>query len=100
MNNTTEPAPVAITTTRKPRIKRTNPAPDTFAARVSDTMIRLNLNESQAAAYFGVPVFTLRKWVTGERQPGAAVVRLLDVLGMVEAVVPALHSSFMSGCLK
>ena len=81
--------------TRKPRSPRPDPAPDTFAARVRDTMHRLNLDEREAADYFGVPVFTLRKWTTGERQPGAAVLRLFDVLGMVEAMAPALHASFL-----
>ena len=84
-----------MTNTRKPRSARPEPAPDTFAARVRDTMNRLNLDEHEAADYLGVPVFTLRKWTTGERQPGAAVLRLLDVLGMVEALAPALHASFL-----
>ena len=81
--------------TRKPRSPRPDPAPDTFAARVRDTMHRLNLDEREAADYLGVPVFTLRKWASGERQPGAAVLRLFDVLGMVEALAPALHAPFL-----
>ena len=84
-----------MTNTRKPRSPRPDPAPDTFAARVRDTMHRLNLDEREAADYLGVPVFTLRKWTTGERQPGAAVMRLLDVLGIVEAMAPALHASLL-----
>lgn len=84
-----------MTNTRKPRSPRPDPAPDTFAARVRDTMHRLNLDEREAADYLGVPVFTLRKWTTGERQPGAAVLRLFEVLGMVEALAPALHASFL-----
>ena len=84
-----------MTTPKKPRIARPDPAPDTFAARVQGTMHRLNLDEREAADYLGVPVFTLRKWATGERQPGAAVLRLFDVLGMVEALAPALHASFL-----
>ena len=84
-----------MTTPRKPRVARPDPAPDTFAARVRETMHRLNLDESRAADYLGVPVFTLRKWATGERQPGAAVLRLFEVLGMVEALAPALHASFL-----
>lgn len=92
MNDTTKPALAAPSAARKPR---TEPAPGTFAARVRETVDRLNLDEPRAAAYFGVPVFTLRKWTTGEREPGAAVVRLLDVLGMVEALAPALHDSFL-----
>lgn len=92
MNDTTKPALAAPSAARKPRIE---PAPGTFATRVRETVDRLNLDEPRAAAYFGVPVFTLRKWTTGEREPGAAVVRLLDVLGMVEALAPALHDSFL-----
>jgi hypothetical protein len=71
------------------------PAPGTVAAQVLQTVERLNLDEPRAAAYFGVPVFTVRKWCTGEREPGAAVARLLEVLGLVEALAPALHGSFL-----
>ena len=56
---------------------------------------RLNLDDGQAAAYLGVPVFTFKKWSAGERKPTAAVARLLEVLGMVEAMNPALHASFL-----
>ena len=80
---------------RRTRTARPDPAPDSFAVRVRDTMARLSLDEPRAAAYLGVPVFTLRKWITGEREPNAAVVRLFDVLGMVEALAPALHDSLM-----
>lgn len=58
-------------------------------------MHRLALDEPQAADYLGVPVFTFRKWASGERQPSAAVLRLLDVLGTVEALAPALHAGFL-----
>lgn len=47
------------------------------------------------ADYLGVPIYTLRKWESGERGSSAAVMRLLDVLGMVEALAPALHESFL-----
>lgn len=80
---------------RRTRTARPDPAPDSFAVRVRDTMARLNLDEPRAAVYLGVPVYTLRKWINGEREPNAAVVRLFDVLGMVEALAPALHDSLM-----
>ena len=66
-----------------------------FAARIRETVARLGLDEPQAADYLGVPVFTFRKWASGERQPSAAVLRLLDVLGTVEALAPALHAGFL-----
>lgn len=88
-----------MTNTKKPahqsRSARPDPAPGSFAADIRALADRLGLNEPRAAAYLGVPVFTLRKWATGERQPGAAVLRLLDVLGMVEAMAPALHALFL-----
>lgn len=81
--------------TQTPLKQPKTPAPGTVAERVRQTVDRLNLDEPRAAEYFGVPVFTVRKWCTGEREPGAAVARLLDVLGLVEALAPALHASFL-----
>ena len=77
-------------TPQRPRTARPDPAPDTFAAQLRATLTRLNLDEPRAAEYLGVPVFTLRKWCSGERQPGAAVVRLLEVLGAVAVGTGAL----------
>jgi hypothetical protein len=71
------------------------PLPGTVAERVWQTVNRLNLDEFQAAQYFAVPVFTVRKWLTGEREPGAAVARLLEVMGLLEALAPDLHQSFL-----
>ena len=45
----------------------------------ADLMTRLDLTEGQAAAYFGVPVFTFRKWLSGERSPSASVLRLVEI---------------------
>jgi DNA-binding transcriptional regulator YiaG len=61
-----------------------------FTANLLALIERHKLNEQSAAALLGVPVFTLKKWTTGERGPGAATVRLLEVLGIVEAMAPSL----------
>ena len=66
-----------------------------FAVDIKATIDRLGLTDKQAADYFGVPVFTLRKWLTGERAPGAATHRLIEVLGMLEALAPELHQSLL-----
>jgi hypothetical protein len=71
------------------------PLAGSLAERIKQTLERLHLDDTRGAAYLGVPVYTVRKWITGEREPGAAVARLLDVLGMVEAMAPSLHGSFM-----
>ena len=71
------------------------PLAGSLAERIKHTLERLHLDDTRGAAYLGVPVYTVRKWISGEREPGAAVARLLDVLGMVEAMAPALHGSFM-----
>ena len=60
-----------------------------------DLMTRLNLTEAQAAAYFAVPVYTFRKWLSGERAPSASVLRLVEVMGMVEALAPGLHAALL-----
>lgn len=75
--------------------KKTPGEPGPIASRIAETVDRLGLTESQAADYFGVPVYTVRKWLSGEREPGAAVARLLEVLGTLEALAPALHASFL-----
>jgi hypothetical protein len=49
---------------------------------------RLALSEHRAAGLLGVPVFTFRKWITGQRAPSAAAVHLLAVLGTLEALAP------------
>lgn len=72
-----------------------NPLPGTVADRVKQTVDRLGLSDTQAAQYFAVPVFTIRKWLTGEREPGAAVARLLEVMGLLEALAPNIHQTFL-----
>ena len=52
---------------------------------------RLGLSETAFAAYLGVPVGTLRKWLNGTRAPDSAPHRLFDLLHMIEADAPALH---------
>lgn len=67
-----------------------------LALRLAQTRSRLDLSPAEMANYLGVPIYTLRKWESGERGSSAAVMRLLDVLGMVEALAPALHASFLN----
>lgn len=66
-----------------------------FALRLRSLRDRLTLTDPELAEYLGSPVPTVRKWLAGTRAPGAAVVRLLDVLGAVEALNPAVHDSFL-----
>ena len=61
-----------------------------------DLMARLSLTESQAAVYFGVPVFTFRKWASGERSLSAGVLRLIEIMGLMEAVTPGLHAALIA----
>lgn len=69
--------------------------PGDFQSRLSATMERLGLTAQGAADYLGVPVTTIRKWIDGTRTPGAAVIRLLDVLGIVEAIAPSIHAAML-----
>ena len=61
-----------------------------FAATLGAFVARRALDEPSAAVLLGVPVYTLRKWIAGTRAPSAAAVRLLDVLGTLEAIAPAV----------
>lgn len=66
-----------------------------FTAAVRDLMARRALDDSRAAALLGVPVPTIRKWIAGTRAPSAAAVRLLEILGTLEAIAPALFDHFL-----
>jgi DNA-binding transcriptional regulator YiaG len=67
----------------------------TIAERVAAIQVRLDMNDDQCADYLGVPIHTLRNWRTGKRTPSAVVYKLLDVLGMVEAMAPSLHGALV-----
>jgi len=66
-----------------------------YATALLALMHRHGLDETRAAALLGVPVFTLAKWLAGTRAPSAAAVRLVDVLGTLEALAPAIFSAFL-----
>jgi len=61
-----------------------------FTADLLALIARHNLCETQAAGLLGVPVYTLKKWTSAQRAPSASAVRLLEVLGLLEALAPAL----------
>lgn len=63
--------------------------------RIRALMDRHAMNQTQAAAYLGVPTGTLGNWLQGTRNPTSATVRLLDVLGMMEAFAPAMHARLL-----
>tara|TARA_R110000868_G_scaffold112398_2_gene302672 strand:+ start:1186 stop:1476 length:291 start_codon:yes stop_codon:yes gene_type:complete len=68
-----------------------------FTADLLALIQRQNLCETQAAGLLGVPVFTLKKWTSAQRAPSASAVRLLEVLGLLEAVAPALLDALTPG---
>ncbi len=65
------------------------------AARIASLRDRLKLTKHQAADYLGVPVHTYIKWESGERTPPSVAVRLLDVMGSLETIAPAIHDYFL-----
>lgn len=67
-----------------------------FSETLTSVINRLGISEKQASNYFGVPVYTLRKWTSGQRKPSAAVVRLVEVLGLIEAMAPSLHDVLLN----
>lgn len=56
---------------------------------------RLGLDETRAAGLMGVPVYTWRKWASGQRQASASAYRVLDLLAMMEALAPDLLAALV-----
>ncbi len=63
---------------------------------LSALQARLGLSGAEMAAYLGVPRPTWDKWSRGEREPPAALRRLLEVLGYVEVLCPLLHDQLVN----
>lgn len=63
--------------------------------RIRAVMDRKGWNQARMGEYLGVPQGTIANWLGGNRKPSASVVRLLDVLGTVEALAPAIHQTFI-----
>ena len=75
---------------------RTRALPDTdVTRRLVATRQRLVLTQPRMAAYLGVPVATYQSWEMGVREPSASALRLLDVLGIVEALAPGVHAELL-----
>ena len=72
---------------------------ETVTPNIPDTIkalrARHNLSELATAEYLGVTVHALRKWTNGTRAPESSALRLIEVLGMVEALAPALHAALL-----
>lgn len=67
----------------------------TISERITALQTKYSMNDAQVAEYLGVPVHTLRNWRTGKRVPAAVVYKLLDVLGILETLAPAVHEYFV-----
>ena len=72
-------------------------APDPTVERIRGIMERRGLNQAATGRYLGVPQGTIGNWLAGTRKPNKSVERLLDVLGTIEALAPALDEHFLKG---
>ena len=63
---------------------------------MKELQARLGLTTGHMARYLGVPVFTLRHWLGGTREPGAATWRLVEVFEMIEKQAPELHARLVA----
>lgn len=81
-----------MTTQKTPKNPDSVAALHPFTVQLRELVSRLQLSDTRAAIYLGVPVATYRKWHAGTRAPAAVAVRLLDVLGMIEALAPGMHA--------
>ena len=55
----------------------------------------LGLSDVAMAAYLGVPVPTLIKWLNGTRAPDSATLRLFGILQRIGRAYPVLHGELM-----
>lgn len=79
----------------RPRIRAAIVTPTT--ERLAALQTRLGLSAQGMAKYLGVPLPTWRNWRDGHREPPAVAGRLLEVLGTVEALAPAIHDHLLPG---
>jgi DNA-binding transcriptional regulator YiaG len=77
----------------RPRVRPIQSTPT--GERIGALQARLGLSTAHAARYLGVSVSTYRSWVDGQREPGAVLTRLLDVLGALEVMAPEIHSQLI-----
>ena len=66
-----------------------------FRETLGGLAARHSLDKVQTAALLGVPVFTLRHWLAGTRNPTSSAVRLLSVLCLVETLAPDLLAALV-----
>ena len=66
-----------------------------FTAATTALQARHGLSDAAMAAYLGVPVQTWRHWRRGDRAPARVAVRLVEVLGLIEALAPGVHAALL-----
>jgi len=67
-----------------------------YSIILKDTMGRLNLNRLSLSIYYGVPVTSITKWIDGSRKPSASMIKLINVMGMVEVMSPDIHEMLLN----
>lgn len=68
---------------------------DPTVARIRATMARRGMTQAQMSRYLGVPQGTIGNWLAGTRVPSRSTARLVEVLGTLEALAPAIHDHFL-----
>ena len=56
---------------------------------------RLGLDNHAMAVYLGVHPTTYDKWLKGTRAPNACLLRLLEVLEMIEVFAPGINQALL-----
>lgn len=59
--------------------------------KIGDYVTALDMSLPDASKHLGVPIHTLRKWISGERAPNASAIRLIEVMGLVKTLCPDVH---------
>lgn len=68
---------------------------DPTVEKIRALMARRKMGQNETAHYLGIPPGTLGNWMQGTKKPSASVVRLIEVLGMVEVFAPHVHDNLI-----
>lgn len=68
---------------------------DPTIKKIKAIALKYNMDQTQMALYLGVPKPTLVQWFQGNRKPSSSVARLIEVMGILETLAPAIHAALL-----
>ena len=73
---------------------------DPTTERIRALMVRKGWGQNETARQLGIPPGTMGNWMQGTKKPSAVVGRLIEVMGLVEALAPHLYTAILKPEVK